>query len=557
MSHANKRKLRITAAAAAGALAVAGSTLAASWAAVAQAAPAQPAAQPAYNFATLDNANDLTFNQLLGINNNGVIAGYFGSGAQGHPNKGYQLFPPFTQGNYVNENFPGSVQTQVTGINDKGDTVGFWSSMNNANQVNDNHGFYKLRGHNPHTADFPTGSPATPPVDQLLGINNSDVAVGFYTDANGNNHGYKYNIKANHYSTVTDPNAPTASLTAAAINNNRDIAGFYTNPATGNTDGFLKYRGQFTDLAYPGAATTMALGVNDRDEVVGVATVGSGNSAMMHGFTWTPRGFVTVDDPNGIGTTTINGVNDEGDLVGFYVDGNGNTDGFAAAPVTHKVRLRVNLSAMPAGTVGVSNGAIQVNAWGLTPGSAHVVALLQNGQLTVLGSLTADGTGDVTDAAFSAGSIPGGSRVVVLDGDRTTNVIAETKEVDGGGQYRLHAVEAGFPQGSLQGHATLTYDPAAQTITVTLTASGLAPGAHAAHIHVGSCQSQGPVAYMLMDFNADANGNVNHQTRTVTGVTAVELTGGWYLNLHQGNSNNILSNGQPTINFRPLLCANI
>jgi len=558
MSHANKRKLRITAAAAAGALAVAGSTLAASWAAVAQAAPAQPAAQPAYNFATLDNANDLTFNQLLGINNNGVIAGYFGSGAQGHPNKGYQLFPPFAQGNYVNENFPGSVQTQVTGINDKGDTVGFWSSMNNANQVNDNHGFYKLRGHNPHTADFPTGSPATPPVDQLLGINNSDVAVGFYTDANGINHGYKYNIKANHYSTVTDPNAPTASLTATAINNNRDIAGFYTNPATGNTDGFLKYRGQFTDLAYPGAAATMALGVNDRDEVVGVATVGSGSTAAMHGFTWTPGGgFVTVDDPNGIGTTTINGVNDEGDLVGFYVDGNGNTDGFAAAPVTHTVRLRVNLSAMPAGTVGISNGAVQVNAWGLTPGSAHVVALLKNGQLTVLGSLTADGTGDVNDAAFSAGSIPGGSRVVVLDGDRTTSVIAETKKVDGGGQYRLHAVEAGFPQGSLQGHATLTYDPAAQTITVTLTASGLAPGAHAAHIHVGSCQSQGPVAYMLMDFNADANGNVNHQTRTVTGVTAVELTGGWYLNLHQGNSNNILSNGQPTINFRPLLCANI
>lgn len=30
-----------------------------------------------------------------------------------------------------------------------------------------------------------------------------------------------------------------------------------------------------------------------------------------------------------------------------------------------------------------------------------------------------------------------------------------------------------------------------------------------------------------------------------------------YLNIHQGNSNNILSNGQPTIYFRPLLCANI
>ena len=97
---------------------------------------------------------------MLGINNQGVIAGYFGSGAQGHPNKGYLLFPPYGQGNYRNENFPGSVQTQVTGLNDKGVTVGFWSSMNNANMVNDNHGFYERDGRF-HTADFPTGNPAT------------------------------------------------------------------------------------------------------------------------------------------------------------------------------------------------------------------------------------------------------------------------------------------------------------------------------------------------------------------------------------------------------------
>jgi hypothetical protein len=30
-----------------------------------------------------------------------------------------------------------------------------------------------------------------------------------------------------------------------------------------------------------------------------------------------------------------------------------------------------------------------------------------------------------------------------------------------------------------------------------------------------------------------------------------------YLNIHQGNSRDILRNGQPTIFFRPLLCANI
>ncbi len=216
MSNANRKKLRITAAAAAGAIAVAGSTLATSWAGIAQAAPAQPAGahmagmpagQTAYRFVTLDNANDLTFNQLLGINSQGVIAGYFGSGAQNHPNKGYLLFPPYGQGNYRNENFPGSVQTQVTGLNDKGVTVGFWSSMNNANMVNDNHGFYERNGRF-HTADFPAGNPGNPPVDQLLGVNNGDVTVGFYTDANGNSHGYKYNINANRFSSVVDPNAP-------------------------------------------------------------------------------------------------------------------------------------------------------------------------------------------------------------------------------------------------------------------------------------------------------------------------------------------------------------
>jgi hypothetical protein len=279
-----------------------------------------------YSFRTIDNPRDLTFNQLLGINDLGEIAGYFGSGAAGHPNQGY-VMPPFSHA-FVSENFPGSVQTQVTGLNNRGITVGFWSSMNNANQVNDNHGFVDVGGRF-RTADFPTGSPATPPVDQLLGVNDSNVAVGFYTDANGNNHGYEYDINHGRFSSVTE--AGVTSLTAAAINDRGDVAGFYTNPATGNTDGFLKTRhGQFTDLAAPGAASTMALGVSNYDEVVGVFTDAAGN---MHGFTWTPRhGFTTVDDPHGPGTTTINGVNDRGQLVGFYVDGNGNTDGFLATP---------------------------------------------------------------------------------------------------------------------------------------------------------------------------------------------------------------------------------
>jgi hypothetical protein len=288
----------------------------------ASASTLSPASTTSYSFQTLNNNRDVTFNQLLGINDFGVIAGYFGSGAAGHPNQGYLLTPSHTQ--YVNENFPGSVQTQVTGLNNRGVTVGFWSSMNNANMVNDNHGFVDVGGHF-RTADFPTGGAAAPPVDQLLGVNDNDVAVGFWTDANGNNHGYEYNIATRRFSTVTEPGV--TSLTAAAINDRGDVAGFYS--SGGTTDSFIKFRNRtFISLAFPGASATTALGVSISDEVVGFYTDAANN---MHGFTWTlQHGFRTVDDPHGMGTTTINGVNDFGQLVGFYTDAAGNTDGFLA-----------------------------------------------------------------------------------------------------------------------------------------------------------------------------------------------------------------------------------
>jgi Cu/Zn superoxide dismutase len=51
----------------------------------------------------------------------------------------------------------------------------------------------------------------------------------------------------------------------------------------------------------------------------------------------------------------------------------------------------------------------------------------------------------------------------------------------------------GTSYGTPSGMATVSYNPAAQKLTVTVSASGLAPGMHAAHIHIGSCASQGPV----------------------------------------------------------------
>jgi hypothetical protein len=532
-------------------------------------APAGPGASSViYGFKTLDNGADPTFNQLLGINNVGTIAGYFGSGAAGHPNQGYRLLPPHGHGSYQIENFPGAVQTQVTGLNNMGVTVGFWSSMNNASLVNDNSGFFVLGGQF-HTANFPVGTPASPPVDQLLGVNDSGVAVGFWADANGNSHGYLVNTNTGTFSPVTDPSAPGASLTAAAINDSGHIAGFYTSQG-GNTDGFLMAGNTFIDLTVPGASSTMAFGVNGGDEVVGAYTAAGGGGAT-HGFSWTlGGGFQTIDDPHGVGTTTINGVNDAGDLVGFYTDSAGNTHGMLAAP---RATVQVPLAPMPAGTATLGrdgSGAVTaaINAFGLTPGSSHIVDLVNaaGGMIASFGTLTADSAGDARATLHSGyTSTLGPWSVVILNGTAGDPVSAEpiagtAGYTSGTSTYQFLPVEVdphGTSYGTPQGSAVVSYDPNAQTISVTVNASGFTPGAHAAHIHLGSCRSQGAVQYMLSDFTANGNGQIVNQTRMVTNVTTPLPATGWYLNLHQGNSSNILANGSPTINFRPLLCGNI
>jgi len=279
---------------------------------------AAPAAPSAPTFRTLDDQADPTFNQLLGINDNGRIAGYFGSGAGGHPNKGYVITPNYSQGRYTNENIPGSMQTQVTGINNSGVTVGFWVDGQGGN-----FGFVDHNGHFTSVTDPNTTS--TPRFNQLLGINDHNIAVGFYNDANGKSHGYTYNVSTGSFHPVTLPVAAD-SITATGINNRGDISGFYT--SNGATSGFLLTHAGFRQLSFGSGNTTQALGVNQADEVVGSYLDGTG---ATHGFIWSHGNLTTIDDPKTVhgptGMTVVNGLNNRGQLVGFYLDSAGNTDG--------------------------------------------------------------------------------------------------------------------------------------------------------------------------------------------------------------------------------------
>jgi hypothetical protein len=267
-----------------------------------------------FKFKTINNDADLTFNQLLGINDSRVISGYFGSGASpSHPNKGYTVVPPYKQANFTSENYPGSAQTQVTCIDNLGNTGGFWVDAKGINR-----GFIEWNGvFTSYTA------PKAVSVTQILGLNDSGYAVGFYTDKKGINHGFMLNQSSGTFTAVSPPGG--TNVTASAINNNGDIVGFYTSGS--QTVGFLEKGSKFSAFSYPGSTATMPFGVNSADDVVGGYSAGS----AMHGFLLTKpltkATFQSIDDPNGIGTTTLNGINDRVNMVGFYVDSNGNTDG--------------------------------------------------------------------------------------------------------------------------------------------------------------------------------------------------------------------------------------
>ncbi|HUK69515.1 MAG TPA: CHRD domain-containing protein [Streptosporangiaceae bacterium] len=239
-------------------------------------------------------------------------------------------------------------------------------------------------------------------------------------------------------------------------------------------------------------------------------------------------------------------------------------------PAVYSLRLR----AMPAGTVtfGRRHGRLTVHAvmFGLTPGSSHSVNLLMPGRFGIIwfSRLTANTVGQANSTLQShfTGHLPRGSRLLIRMGVGSGRVarepITETGRlrVPGRQPHPLIPVEVGpggADFGTPRGRAAISYNAHRHTLTVTVHASGLTPGPHAAHIHLGSCVSQGPVKYMLRALIANSRGKIVHAVRVFTNVTTPVPAHGWYLNIHQGNSSNILSNGQPTIFFRPLLCADV
>jgi hypothetical protein len=288
---------------------------------------------------SLDNPEDKNFNQLLGIKNGRVIVGYFGDGAKVR-NNGYVLVPAnhYSVENFIFPNGKRADQTQAIGINNQltPSIVGFYTEDKNV------HGFWDFQG-KMLTVDDPLGvfkGPARRSTSNqnLLSVNSSGEASGFWTDQTGNTHGFVVQnlggVNQDFIEFGPDRFNGGKQTQVTGITERNGLCGFWID-SNGGTHGFTGFINNVVsvvssfDVVIGGvlAKSTQPLGCNSGGFVVGTYT---DSVNAVHGFIYNAgsRTAVKFAAPGesqkpafGVQGTIINGINDNGDIVGFFSDG--------------------------------------------------------------------------------------------------------------------------------------------------------------------------------------------------------------------------------------------
>ena len=221
------------------------------------------------------------------INSAGAIVGLYFVGKRFH---GYLL----SGGVYTTIDFPGVQNTRVNGINTTGDVVGSYvdnNSYNNTGGSNGSkeHGFL-LRGGVFTAIDFPGAN-----YTEAWRINDNGQIVGRYQLGNGDTHVFLFTVASGAFISIDFPGASETAVgdftQVGGLNNNGDIASGYCNSSKCGLDtigalhGFLLSGGAFTSLDAPGAASTVAFGINDQGAIVGGYI---DSNFRVHGFLRTP-----------------------------------------------------------------------------------------------------------------------------------------------------------------------------------------------------------------------------------------------------------------------------
>lgn len=181
------------------------------------------------------------------------------------------------------------------------------------------------------------------------------------------------------------------------INNSNVIVGYFGDGATIPNNGFIYSGGSFTPANVGGATQTQVVAINNTMTSGAYNTAGFfvDASGANHGFTNIGGSTVYVDGPGSVTTQTL-GLNDNHQAVGFYVDANGTTQGFLYNTSTQM------LTTLPFGSLGGANGltATGINNAGTIVGFYSTAAGTISPFIDQGGTFTSPVDPDGSDAMF-------------------------------------------------------------------------------------------------------------------------------------------------------------
>jgi probable HAF family extracellular repeat protein len=170
------------------------------------------------------------------------------------------------------------------------------------------------------------------------GINNAGDSVGFYVDSAGADHGYI--LSGKKVTTLDDPNATAGTTEGSNLNPDGAISvvGFYTSSKTGNPVGFVYKGGKFKDIVGPkGAVAVYGAAINDSGAIVGYYTDSSG---VYHGYLLKNGKYTTLNVP-GAADTFATGINTSGSISFYWV--NSSSGVYESSVLTGKTYKTVNV----------------------------------------------------------------------------------------------------------------------------------------------------------------------------------------------------------------------
>jgi len=270
--------------------------------------------------------------QPIGVNTTLAVVGNYMDTTTGKrrgflyaKNKYTVIDPPADTGGY----------TRANGINDGGTIVGDFQSSDTRF-----HGYIYSGG------TYTTYDETQTESCGLFGINKAGSLVGSVGNSSGPIRGF---INIGGSKTEFQVNGNTTYV--YAINSSNQVVGEYIDSSSKDHGFFRDSNGTITEVAYPGASQTIALGINDKKEITGTYTLPNG---LTYGFTLVNNSYASTD------FAFTGGVNNKGAYAGYYWGVDGVASGYLAAP--HKFTLA---------TVTVA-GNQQAQLWGINKAGVTV-----------------------------------------------------------------------------------------------------------------------------------------------------------------------------------------